>query len=893
MNKSLLKSFATAARVRLMQDVRYRLGLMGITDKGIARPLHSTPDMEEYEYARGQSFRLFGADVAARGQLADMAQAKGYEQLVEEVAYTWFNRLIAIRFMEVNDYLPGHTRVLSSAAPGQNTPDIVTRALDIDLGLSEAEKQQVLEWKLANQADEVFRFMFLKQCQQLAGLLPGMFSGQVSGSVPSAHYSLTTKDPYALLLTISCISPDGIVAELLKIPEAYFNVSPQSTDEDGEQTGQVEIIGWLYQYYIDDKRDQVINIYKGTVKKDDIPAATQLFTTDWVVKYMVENSLGRVWLESHPNHSLQAKWKYFMKTDTVSKDSVLSVRTPEELKVFDPCVGSGHILVYAFDVLMDIYRSVGYLAKDAARLIVQKNLYGLDIDKRAAQLAYFAVMMKSMEHDRDFLHKAIKPNVLEIHESNGLDILGGLPGQLRLTARSVELANELIDCYRDAKVYGSLIQADHLDLSNVASLQEGLIEESIRDITMSGWLEKAKWLLPHLVAQTHLLNQRYHAVITNPPYLNKYNDALKNFVKAVYKDYSADLFSCFMVRNFQLCMARGYTAFMTPFVWMFIKSYEKLRHYIIEEKAIASLIQMEYSAFEEATVPICTFILRNGPSIYPGNYLRLSEFRGGMAVQNRKVLEAQNNYRSSYRFYTRQKNFSKIPGSPVAYWVSEAVLLVYDKAQTLGEIASPKTGMTTGDNERFLRLWQEIDIDKSCFHALNAEDAESSGKKWFTYNKGGGFRRWYGYYEYLVNWENNGYEIKNNIKSNGLKAASVRSESLYFKPLISWSAVSSAQFSCRYVNGGSLFDSGGSSIYVNENTYYLLAVLNSKIGQFYLNINNATINYQPGDIGSIPIFLLKDNAASIDGISKQNIVLSQSDWNSFETSWDFRRHSLV
>ena len=378
MNKTLLKNFATQARVRLMKDVAYRLGLMGITAKGILQPTVRQPGMEAYEYAKGEQFKIFGGDIDARRHLAEEAHAKGFDQLVEEVAYTWFNRLIAIRFMEVNDYLPTHTRVLSSVTPGQTVPDIVTHALDIDLGLTGKEKEQVLEWKLGSKVDPLFRFLFLKQCDQLASLLPGLFSGGNPADARGVEH-----DPYRLLLTISCIDQEGIVNRLLDIPEAYFNVS--AMDEEGQPIGQVEIIGWMYQYYISDKHDQIINIYKGTVAKEDIPAATQLFTTEWVVKYMVENSLGRAWLDSHPNDALAAKWKYLMRVpDGNGAAQAFSIASPEDLSFFDPCMGSGHILVYAFDVLMDIYQSEGFTTRDAAQLIVQKNLHGLDIDKRAA-----------------------------------------------------------------------------------------------------------------------------------------------------------------------------------------------------------------------------------------------------------------------------------------------------------------------------------------------------------------------------------------------------------------------------------------------------------------------------------------------------------------------------
>ena len=877
-----------------MDDVRYRLGLMGITDKGIASPIHQSSDMETYEYAKGQTYHLTGEDVAARKALANMVRARGFEQVVEEVAYTWFNRLIAIRFMEVNDYLPHHTRVLSSATPGQKTPDIVTRALDIDLGLTDKEKQQVLELKLSNKTDELFRFLFLKQCQQLSDLLPGLFDEGTEGG----GYPLPTT-PYSLLLTISYVNPAGIVAELLKIPESYFNVN--EVDEDGEPTGQIQIIGWMYQYYIEEKRDQVVNIYKkASVKKDDLPAATQLFTTEWVVKYMVENSLGRVWLESHPNETLATKWKYYMRTEEQPVGAVCAVRSPEELKVFDPCMGSGHILVYAFDLLMDIYLSRGYLAKDAARFIVEQNLYGLDIDKRAAQLTYFAVMMKGRQHDRNFLNRNIRPNVYEIHESNDLDAPGGLPSQLRLSPRTARLARELIDCYRDAKTRGSLIDANPLELSDLDDLQEDLLDESTRNVAMSRWLEDAKKLFPHFVAQTKLLTQQYHAVVTNPPYLNKYDDTLKEFVRAVYKDYSADLFSCFMYRNFDFCMPNGYAAFMTPFVWMFIKSYEKLRGYIIEQKAITSLIQMEYSAFEEATVPICSFILRNGRPLGKGNYLRLSDFRGGMAVQNEKVLEAQADDRCSYRYFADQNNFTKIPGAPVAYWASEALLKAFEVGKRMDSLIDPRQGLATTDNNRFIRQWYEVLYKRITFTINSISEAEDcEGLKWVPYNKGGERRQWYGNYDYVVDWSNNGQEIKDNVlrKYPYLKTPDfvVKNTSFYFREAITWGLITSGGFSIRYRTAGGIHDVSGMSAFTDdhETLLYLLALMSTHLADHVFKMVNPTINLQIGDFNVFPV--LEDEGAKpkVNQIAEKSIELAKHDWDSFETSWDFRCHPMV
>ena len=717
--------------------------------------------------------------------------------------------------------------------------------------------------------DALFRLLFVKQCDALHEILPNLFQ-KVDGH-----------DYTELLLNISFTDRDGVVYRLVNdIPEDNFCF---------EQNGQVESIGWAYQYYNEDRKNEVINIYKGTVKKDDIPAATQLFTTDWVVRYMVDNSLGRYWIERHPESKLAEKLEFFVTPKNGEINHIDEFIKPEDVKFLDPCMGSGHILVYAFDVLMEIYKESGYTERDAAAMIVQNNLFGLDIDDRASQLAYFAVMMKARSYDRRFLIRGIKPNVLAIKESNGMGaaVRDGLTTDAEMNA----ISRYLVDSFRDAKELGSIITVEPKDYDGYMEYLDNCDGEGQLTMEDADWLQNTRPMLKALARQAKVLAAKYPVVCTNPPYLNKIEGRLKTFVTENYKDYSGDLFSVFTYRNLMFCKQDGYCGYMTPFVWMFIKTYEKLREFIIRSKSITTLVQMEYSAFEEATVPICSFVLKNGKTVENGLYFKLSDFKGGMDVQKQKILEALADKNCGYFYEADQSNFSKIPGSPVAYWVSNAVIAVYNKAKLLGDIASPRTGMTTGDNNRFLRLWSEIEISKAKFDAKDASDAAHSEKKWFPYCKGGGYMRWYGYNEYLVNWENDGFEIKNNIKPNGLKAASVRSESLYFKKLITWSAVTSGSFSCRLCEGGSLFDSGGSSIDVHGETLYILAILNSAIGQFYLDISNATINYQPGDIAGIPVVFPDGNEPTQQ--IEECVQIAHEDWDSFETSWDFKRNPLA
>lgn len=882
MNKVTIRKFAEWAREKLIADITYKAGTLGITEKGIAEKLpQSTGDMQFFDIGTKNYAEVSGREIAQREALVKVIQTReksfqnykeAFDNIVEEVAYTWFNRLIAIRFMEVNEYLPSGIRVLSSENSAKTEPDFVTTPFDTDLEFTSYEQDLIIQLKDENKLDDLFRMLFIKQCNKLNEILPELFE--------------KTDDFSELLLNISFTDREGIIYRLIHdIDEADFDIR-----EESNTNGQVEIIGWMYQYYISKKHDEIINIYKGTIKKADIPAATQLFTTDWVVRYMVDNSLGRYWIERNPGSKLADKLEFFV---TPKDGTIIYIDEkvyPTDLTFFDPCMGSGHILVYAFDVLMEIYRECGYSDRDAALNIVQNNLFGLDIDKRAYQLAYFAVMMKARSYNRRALTQGIFNNLSFVEESNAVS--GFTYAPITKDKEENKIGEYLVEAFRHAGEIGSLQTIEEKDYKSFAEyLLNTEVPNAQMDMFSTEWLNNTKPLMLQLTKQAIILSNKYAVVCTNPPYMNKLEGHLKDFVVNDYKAYSGDLFSVFIYRNFEFCKEDGYSAFMTPFVWMFIKTYESLREYIINNKAITTLIQMEYSAFEEATVPICSFVLKNGKADNKALYFKLSDFKGGMDIQKQKVLEALVDKGCGYFYETKQEDYTKIPGSPIAYWVSENMLQAYDKGKKLGQIAFPKTGMTTGDNNRFLRFWYEINLKKANLSAGSAMEAQNSLKKWFPYCKGGGYKRWYGYNEYLVNWFNNGFEIKNTVKDNGLKAASVRSENMYFKPLITWSAVTSGLFSCRYCFGGALFDSGGSSIYVPDNSYYLLALLNSKVGQYVLDISNATINYQPGDIAGIPVIICE--IEKIQKIAQENIAYAQNDWDSFETSWDFKVHPLI
>lgn len=822
MNKSVIQKFAMWARTTLMEQVRQRAFQYGITKDGYG----------EENAVTVNGMALSPQEQRQRRELVREIQAKGYDQVVEEVAYTWFNRFIALRYMEVNNYLPSHIRVFSNAQ-GAFDPEILKEAHHIDLpGLDQGKVAEYIE---KNEAEALYRYLLLTQCNALNESLPKMFE-KMGGYTE-------------LLFPNNILRPDSVLGRMVAdIPEEDLG---EPEDWKGtEKDHLVQIIGWMYQYYNAEKHDEVVNINKSAVKREDIPAATQLFTTDWVVRYMVDNSLGRYWLERNSQSKLAEKLEYLVTPKDGTLPQIDQHIDPTEITFFDPCMGSGHVLVYAFDVLMEIYKERGYSERDAASAIVEHNLFGLDIDPRATQLATFAVAMKGRQYDRRFL------------------------------TRHLSLHLYSPDDYEDGLEYGSLIRVDELE-ERPEPTQELTLFDDDYETKLNTWNFR------------RLLSRKYTIVCTNPPYLNKYNAKLKDFVNGNYKDYSGDLFSVFIYRNLLFCQADGYCGFMTPFVWMFIKTYEKLRQFIIQNKSITTLIQMEYSAFEEATVPICSFVLKNGKETAKGLYFKLSEFKGGMEVQREKVIEALKDNSCAYFYETSATNFSKIPGSPIAYWVSDNFIQAF-RNKTMGEVAKPRQGMATSDNNKFLRLWYEIAENKMCLDAADEIVAEQSGKKWFPYNKGGEYRKWYGNNDFLINWENNGQEVKAlATKLYKTVTRTIKNMQFYFQPCISWSLISSGKVAFRYKQPGNLFDVAGMSCFSDDNLYYLLALCDSKITDAFLAVFSPTINFQAGDIANIPVAIVDDQVAPVENVVKENIELSKSDWDAYETSWDFKRHPLV
>ena len=762
---------------------------------------------------------LSSDEVRQRKELIDQIRQKGYDQVMEEVAYTWFNRFIALRFMEVNNYLPSHIRVFSDST-GAFKPEILSNALYLDL--SGLDREKVAAYIETNQTEALYRYLLLTQCNALNEALPRMFE-EMGGYTE-------------LLFPNNILRPDSVLGRMVTdIPEEDW-------------TDQVQIIGWLYQYYISEVHEAVVDpIHGKQVKREDIPAATQLFTTDWVVRYMVDNSLGRYWIERHPESKLHQKLEYLVLPKDGKFPEIEESVSPQELTFLDPCAGSGHILVYAFDVLMEIYKESGYSERDAAAEIVRNNLFGLDLDPRCTQLAYFALMMKARNYDRRFLSRGIEPQIYHPMADS-----------------------ELLE-------YGSMTQVHTLP-EMPKQPEELTLYEQDYDTKLDDWNYR------------RLLSQRYAVVCTNPPYLNKYNPKIKAFVTENYKGYSSDLFSVFIYRDLLLCKQGGYCGYMTPNVWMFLKSYEKLRDFLFQSKYITSLIQMAKGAFfKEATVDICTFVIKNEPaSDRVGLYLRLEDFKGDMDVQNQKVLEAIANPECDYFYEVQQSNFSKIPGSPVAYWAPRNLISLFSEKKRIGDLADVRIGMGTGNNDLFLREWWEVCKTKIGFGMSGTDEADASRKKYFPYGKGGDCRRWYGNQDKIVWYDVTGRDMMKRTSGHRENGGADR----YFQRSLTWSYNTSGAFNARYMPQGFVFDVNGSSIFPERQNYaYVLAFLLSTVCRYILSITNATITTQAGNIRDLPIVI--EDQKVVNEIAEECIALEKKDWDSFETSWDFKKNPLA
>ena len=875
MNKNAIKKFATEARLELISRVSQRALKYGISDKEVGNPNDDSVG----------GHLLSSTEKKQRAALIAQIKEKGYEQVMEEVAYTWFNRFSALRFMEVNGYLPSHVRVFTDEE-NNFKPQIISEAIHLELDGLDMEK--VYAYKEANDNDELYKYLLITQCNALNSVLPGMFQ-------KIADYT-------------ELLFPDNLLREGSVIQQ-MIELIPEDDWKDA-----VQIIGWLYQYYNSEKKDDVFAALKKNVKitKENIPAATQLFTPDWIVRYMVENSLGRLWLEGHPDVKEQllpteeeqsayvagnrdpedTKWHYYLEEAEQEPEvqaQLAEIRkeyaalTPDQLKVIDPCSGSGHILAYMFDVLMQIYESYGYTTREAVASIVENNLYGLDIDDRAAQLAYFAVMMKARQYDRRFFSRGIQPHVYAIAESNHVDSFA-LEYFCNGDAKLKKAMDTIISELHDAKEYGSILTVTPQDWSALYDR----FAEITEDINMSR--ETALRELLPLVQVAEALVQKYDVVVTNPPYMgaSNMNPKLNEFIKNNYADYKSDFFSAFVIHASQMTKQSGYCGFFTPYVWMFIQSYEKMRNYLYNQATIETLIQFEYSAFEEATVPVCTFAFQNRHVQKKGCYLRLVDFRGGMEVQRQKTLEAIENHNCGFYYEQSTDNFSKIPGSPVAYWVSEKTIASFEKG-ILADVADTKQGFATGDNNRFLKFWQEVDWNTVGLNYSSRELAKESFKKWFPTNKGGSYRKWYGNNIYLANWKNDGSEMR------AFSGSVIRNPQYYFRQGITWSSLSSGGLSMRFSPTGFIFESKGSMCYLKDecNLFYVLALMNTKVVDSMLSILAPTLDYHEGPMSKVPVVIDSNRKKLIDEKAKVCVNICKNDWDSYETSWDFVTHPFI
>ncbi len=869
MNKTALKNFAIWARKKLISDITYSAGLLAVNENGIGEPLpQSRSDLQLFDIGTKDYAEVKGERISQRNSLVSAIRAKAeeldnykvaFEYIVEEVAYTWFNRMIAIRFMEVNGYLP--IRVLSSES-GKHEPDIVTTPFDAGLEFTGEESGRIYELRDNNRLEELFRMLFIRECNHLHDILPELFEA--------------TNDYSELLLSLSYTDKDGVVFHLVNdISEDDFNI---------EKEGQVEIIGWMYQYYNTEPKDKVFAALKKNVKitKENIPAATQLFTPHWIVRYMVENSLGRLWIEGHPDDDLRQCWEYYL--DEAEQEPQVQAQleeiragcreiSPEDIRIIDPCMGSGHILVYAFDMLMQIYSAQGYSERDAAKLIVEKNLWGLDIDRRAYQLAYFAVMMKARQYNRRILTSGIKPNLFVIDDNRALtpEIIEYIAdGDSKIAADLRSISNDLTN----AREYGSIINVQPVDFSGLIE-RIGVIAQSdeLNLIAMENKRIACEKILP-LVNQAQALSQKYDVVCTNPPYMggSGMNSVLSEYVKRCYSEAKSDLFAALIIKCLEFTKQNGYSSLVTMQSWMFLSSFEEMRTKLLTLNTLTTLMHMENMVMGIAFGTAVSVFRKGAVKGYKGTYNQI------------KLADIENAKPKSFpvagnRFaQVSSDNFSKIPGMPVAYWVSEKFADVFKNEKLYKYSISPSQNVT-GNNDRFVRKFWELSNVK-----VGGRD------EWIFYAKGGGFRKWWGNLLDIVNWTPTARYIYQH--GDGHHASQIINKDYWYRKGITWGLITSSIPSFRVMPEGATFDKGGSTIIVEREVYnYALGLLNSKVFLVVAKALNPTLNFQVKDICSLPLVI-----SCLDVINStvdKCIDISQVDWDSFETSWDFKTHPLI
>lgn len=878
MNKTLIKNFAIDARVRLIQMAIDNAGLVGVTKDKITEPVQKGADFEIYKTAAGTDYTITGNKIKQRKNLVERIKKIGFEQVMEETAYTWFNRIIAIRYMEVNDYLPNRVRVLSSETAGKKEPDIITMAPDnVDLNFTSSEKDLIRDLKAKQKMDEAFQILFIKQCNELNKELPKLFEKTTGGPL----------DYTELLFNLSFTRTDGVLARLLEIEEEDFK-------------DQVQIIGWMYQAYITELNEKVYDgtLSKAKISKELLPAATQLFTPDWPIRYMVENSLGKLLLNSaniqnDVEYAKMVNWKYYLpqaeQTEEVKKqlEEINKTKTPlEQVKFLDPCMGSGHILVYAFDLFIQMYKNAGYNERDAAEKVMQNNIFGLDIDDRASQLAYFALMMKGRQYDRRFLEKRITPNVFAIQESNGISAIS--IEKVITDKEDAHTANYIIETFKDAKEYGSILDVSE---HNWDSLKEKLVTwKKDHDATLENMLVESdvNFLLP-LIEQARAMSYKYDVVVTNPPYLGskRFNPKLSDFVKTKYENEKSDLSMVVFRKTLDgFIKKNGYVSFITTTSWMFLSSFKKLREILLTNYTFDSICDFGTELFDGKVGhnPIVAWVNRvSNISDYKATCIRLVDFC--FSRRNEKQTEFFNtkNY-----YFPNQNNYKKITGTPIAYWATNQILSDFENGKSLQEIGKPRVGIQTGDNNKFLRLWYEISFENFETKVSSPTESLKSKKSWYPHNKGGECRRWYGNNEFVVLYGFNGQVLRHT------DGAAVLSDDVVFKDALTYSRLGSGQISFRKQVEGFIFDSAAVNIYPENNIQnYILGLLNTKITTLITKMLAPTMNTQPGDISKVPVLIKNESKGIIDTLVNQCIEICKFDWDSDETSWDFTVHPLI
>lgn len=874
MNKSAIKNFAVRARNKLIEDTTQKAYELGIkSDNDIKEVEIFEGGFKIQDYENSKIYKKY--EINQREKLVFKIKEKGFEQIIEEVAYTWFNRFIALRFMEVNEYLPTGVRVLSSVEEGKAEPDIIKEALNIDLDI---DKDVVYKLIDANDTEDLYKYLLIKQCNQLGQIMPMVFE-EIS-------------DYTELLL------PDNLLAEGSLIRDLV-----ESIDEE-DYKDQVEIIGWLYQYYISEKKDEVFAGLKQNKKitKENIPAATQLFTPKWIVKYMVENSLGRLWLESHPDEELKAKWKYYLeeaeqdpevqqKLDELKNPNL----NPEDIKILDPAMGSGHILVYAFDVLYDIYLKANYSERDIPQLILEKNLYGLDIDDRAGQLAAFALMMKARSKNRRIFRNKIDLNVCAIQESNSItkeaiDYLVSPKDTAIEKTIHIDYVEYLIEVFSDAKEYGSILDVKEIDYDAIYRRLEEIRDGITLDLFELQYKEIILEKVPSLIKQAKIMSAKYDIVSTNPPYLGRkgMNNKLIEIVNKCYPESKKDLFGVFIEKNLSFVKKNGYISMITQHSWMFLSTYTNLRYSIMKKSSVSNMVHLGSRSFEEIggeVVQTVAFVLRKKRlEKYLGTYIRLVNYNNA----REKKLEFFN-VRNYYKF--QYNEYSNIPEKPIAYWISKKIIQVFKDGEQLSNLGKPREGLHTGDTDTYVKMWTEVDNNKLSFQETSYESIEQHNKKWIPYNKGGVYRKWYGNKEMVISFDKNSREAMSNLKGH------VRpSQDLYFQKGMTWSLISSSNFAVRCYEEGMMFDVSSHSFFCDDDMYLFFAgLLNTKVVNKLLQILNPTMNFSSGVIGKIPVLIYKNEQQKhlINQLVMSNIYISKQDWDSFETSWDFKQHPLL